>query len=128
MPHGAAKTFLKRERKKKCLFNKIYRNRVGTVEGMAARTPPAEIHVVAMGLTAKWQFPSAQLRAEDLTWVGGLAVEPVPPPKPLPSREELGGVAMSTVSPSLHSPVLCKSYCSGCRSQGAASIPPQFLG
>ena len=83
MPHGAAKTFLKREREKKCLFNKIYRNRVGTVEGMAARTPPAEIHVVAMGLTAKWQFPSAQLRAEDLTWVGGLAIEPVPPPKPL---------------------------------------------
>lgn len=57
---------------------------------MAAPTP-AEIHVVAMGLRAKWQFPSTQLRAEDLTLVGGRAVEPVSPPKPLPSREEVGG-------------------------------------
>lgn len=69
---------------------------------MAAPTP-AEIHVVAMGLRAKWQFPSTQLRAEDLTLVGGRAVEPVSPPKPLPSREEVGGGAMSTVSPPLHS-------------------------
>ena len=128
IPHAAqCRQSIFKEREKKCLFNKICRNSVGTVEGMAAPTLPAEIHIVAMGLTAKWQFPSPQLRAEDLTGVGGPAVEPDAHPNLCPLGRSRGERPQA-VSPPLHSPVLCKSYCNGLGAKGQLRFLPSSWG
>lgn len=62
--------------------------------------------IIPVGLTGKWQLPSPQLHAEDLSWDSGQTVVPLPRPKPLLSTEELSEV-VSEESPSLpHRPMM----------------------